>query len=128
MGIWEQAASWSDFAALSRRIAADEAGLRRTFWRKLLREAASIPFLEEVLTAYYCAFDRKTPLYVKVVLIGAMIYFVVPDDVIPDSLSLIGLADDAAVLTLAFKAVSSHIKPEHRQASKQMLTRLRGDA
>jgi uncharacterized membrane protein YkvA (DUF1232 family) len=128
MGIWEQAASWSDFAALSRRITADEAGLRRTFWRKLLREAASIPFLEEVLTAYYCAFDRKTPLYVKVVLIGAMIYFVVPDDVIPDSLSLIGLADDAAVLTLAFKAVSSHIKPEHRQAAKQMLTRLRGDA
>lgn len=128
MGIWEQAASWSDFAALSRRITADEAGLRRTFWRKLLREAASIPFLEEVLTAYYCAFDRKTPLYVKVVLIGAMIYFVVPDDVIPDSLSLIGLADDAAVLTLAFKAISSHIKPEHRQAAKQMLTRLRGDA
>jgi uncharacterized membrane protein YkvA (DUF1232 family) len=128
MGIWEQAASWSDFAALSRRITADEAGLRRTFWRKLLREAASIPFLEEVLTAYYCAFDRKTPLYVKVVLIGAMIYFVVPDDVIPDSLSLIGLADDAAVLTLAFKAVSSHIKPEHRQAAKQMLARLRGDA
>ncbi len=125
MGIWEQAASWSDFAALSRRITADEAGLRRTFWRKLLREAASIPFLEEVLTAYYCAFDRKTPLYVKVVLIGVMIYFVVPDDVIPDSLSLIGLADDAAVLTLAFKAVSSHIKPEHRQAAQAMLARLR---
>ena len=128
MGIWEQAASWSDFAALSRRITADEAGLRRAFWRKLKREAASIPFLEEVLTAHYCAFDRKTPLYVKVVLIGAMIYFVVPDDVIPDSLSLIGLADDAAVLALAFKAVSSHIKPEHRQAAQAMLARLRGDA
>ena len=81
--------------------------------------------LEEVLTAYYCAFDRQTPLYVKVVLVGAMIYFVVPDDVIPDSLSLIGLADDAAVLTLAFKAVSSHVKPEHRQAAQSMLARLR---
>jgi uncharacterized membrane protein YkvA (DUF1232 family) len=130
MSFWQQAAawpsfSWQDFAALRRRIIADEAGLRRSFWRKLKREAASIPFLEEVLTSYYCAFDRQTPLYVKVVLIGAMIYFVVPDDVIPDSLSLIGLADDAAVLALAFKAVSSHVKPEHRQAAQSMLARLR---
>ena len=126
MSFWQQAAPWPsfpwrDFAALGRRITADEAKLRR----KIKREAASIPFLEEVLTSYYCAFDRQTPLYVKVVLIGAMIYFVVPDDVIPDSLSLIGLADDAAVLTLAFKAVSSHIKPEHRQAAQGMLARLR---
>ena len=43
-----------------------------------------------MLTAHYCAFDRQTPLYVKVVLVGAMVYFVVPDDLIPDSLSLIG--------------------------------------
>jgi uncharacterized membrane protein YkvA (DUF1232 family) len=130
MSFWQQAAawpsfSWQDFAALRRRIAADEAGLRRKFWRKLKREAASIPFLEEVLTAYYCAFDRQTPLYVKALLVGAMVYFVVPDDVIPDSLSLIGLADDAAVLALAFKAVSSHVKPEHRQAAQSMLARLR---
>ena len=130
MSFWQQAAawpsfSWQDFAALSRRITGDEAKLRRSLWRKIKREAASIPFLEEVLTAHYCAFDRQTPLYVKVVLIGAIIYFVVPDDVIPDSLSLIGLADDAAVLTLAFKAVSSHIKPEHRQAAQSMLARLR---
>ena len=130
MSFWQQAAPWPsfpwrDFAALGRRITADEAKLRRSFWRKIKREAASIPFLEEVLTAHYCAFDRKTPLYVKVVLIGAMIYFVVPDDVIPDSLSLIGLADDAAVLTLAFKAVSSHIKPEHREAARRTLERMR---
>lgn len=130
MSFWQQAAPWPsfpwrDFAALARRITADETRLRRSFWRKIKREAASIPFLEEVLTAHYCAFDRNTPLYVKVVLIGAMIYFVVPDDIIPDSLSLLGLADDAAVLTLAFKAVSSHIKPEHRQAAQSMLARLR---
>ena len=130
MSFWQQTAawpgfSWQDFTARGRWISSDEADLRRKFWRKLKREAASIPFLEDVLTAYYCAFDRHTPLYVKAVLVGAMIYLVVPDDVIPDSLSLIGLADDAAVLALAFKAVSSHIKPEHRQAAQAMLGRLR---
>ena len=54
-------------------------------------------------------------------------YFVVPDRFIPKYVSLIGLADDAAVLAAAFKAVSSHIKPEHREAARRMLARVRGD-
>jgi uncharacterized membrane protein YkvA (DUF1232 family) len=130
MSFWQQAApwqdfSWQDFAALTRRIASDEANLRRKLWRKILAEAANLPFLEDILTAQYCAFDRKTPLYVKVILVGAIVYFVMPDDLIPDSLSLIGLADDVAVLGGAFKVVSSHIKPEHREAAQLMLARLR---
>jgi uncharacterized membrane protein YkvA (DUF1232 family) len=132
MSFWQQAApwpgfSWQDFTALTRRIAADEDGLRRKFWRKILAEAANLPFLEQVLTAHYCAFDRRTPLYVKVVLVGAMVYFIVPDDFIPESLPLIGLADDAAILGVALKLMSSHIKPEHREAAKNMLERLRGE-
>jgi len=130
MDFWQAATwpgySWEDFAALGRRLTSDEAGLRRKFWRKLKREAASIPFLEDVLTAHYCAFDRQTPLHVKVVLVGAIVYFVVPDDLIPDTIPIIGYADDAAVLGAAFKLVSSHIKPEHREAAKRTLTRLRG--
>jgi len=121
-------ATWEEFAALTRRMAADEAGLRRKLWRKLLREAASLPFAEEVLTAHYCAFDRRTPLYVKAMLVGAIVYFVVPDHLIPKYVSLIGLADDAAVIALAIKAVSTHIKPEHREAARRSLARLRGEA
>ena len=121
-------ATWEDVAALTRRMTRDEAGLRRKLWRKLLREAASLPFAEEVLTAHYCAFDRKTPIYVKAVLVGAIVYFVVPDHLIPKYISLIGLADDAAVIALAIKAVSTHIKPEHREAARRTLARLRGEA
>jgi uncharacterized membrane protein YkvA (DUF1232 family) len=123
----QQAASWQDFAALTRRVTSDERDLRRSFWRKLKQEAANIPFLEEMLTAHYCAFDRQTPFYVKAVLVGAIVYFVVPDDLIPDNIPLIGYADDAAVLAAAFKLVSSHIKPEHREAAQRTLARLRGE-
>jgi uncharacterized membrane protein YkvA (DUF1232 family) len=63
---------------------------------------------------------------VKGVLVGAIVYFVVPDRFIPKYVSLIGLADDAAVLAATFKAVSSHIKPEHKEAARHTLTRLRG--
>ncbi len=129
MRFWQQAASWQDFAALTRGVASSEEALRRKLWRKILREAASLPFLEELLTAHYCAFDRRTPLYVKAVLVGALVYFVVPDHFIPKIpkyFSMIGLADDAAVLGAAVKAVSSHIKPEHREAARRRLARLRG--
>ena len=127
MGFWQQAASWPDFAALTRRTAADEDSLRRKFWRRLKREAARIPFVEEALTGYYCAFDRHTPVYVKAVLLGAIAYFVIPDDLIPDYIPLIGYADDAAVIAAAMKLVSSHIKPEHREAARAMLARLRDE-
>ena len=127
MRFWQQTASWEDFAELTRRMTADEDGLRRKFWRKLKREAASIPFLEDVLTAHYCAFDRQTPIHVKAVLVGAVVYFVAPDDLIPDFLPLIGYADDAAVLGAAIKLMSSHIKPEHREAARRTMSRLRED-
>jgi uncharacterized membrane protein YkvA (DUF1232 family) len=125
MWFWQQAASWPDFAALTRRMADDEADLRRRLWRKLKREVATIPFLEDVLTAHYCAFDRHTPLHVKAVLVGAIVYFVAPDDLIPDYLPIIGYADYAAVLGIAIKVMSSHIKPEHREAARRMVARLR---
>jgi uncharacterized membrane protein YkvA (DUF1232 family) len=130
MGFRQHTASWQDFswqglAALTGRVAGSEQSWRRKFWRKLKREAASLPLAEQLLTAYYCAFDRQTPLYVKGILVGAIVYFVVPDRFIPKYISLIGLADDAAVLAAAFKAVSSHIRPEHREAARRALTRLR---
>jgi uncharacterized membrane protein YkvA (DUF1232 family) len=53
-------ASSQDFATLTGRMVSGEQALRRKFWRWLKREAASMLFVEELLTAHYCAFDRKT--------------------------------------------------------------------
>ena len=117
--------TWQDFIARTRGVAADEAELRRKFWAKVKREAAALPFLEELLTAHYCAFDRHTPFYVKAILIAAIVYFLVPDDFIPASIPIIGYADDAAVLAGAFKIMSSHIKPEHREAARRKIEELR---
>jgi uncharacterized membrane protein YkvA (DUF1232 family) len=122
---FRQGSAFRDFTARARRFAADEGELRRRIWTKLKREAANIPFVEDALTAHYCAFDRNTPLYVKLALVGAVVYFLVPDDLIPDSIPVLGYADDAAVLAGAMKMFASHIKPEHRQAAKLMLERMR---
>lgn len=97
--------------------------LRRHFWRKLRQVAARIPFAEDLLAAYYCAFDRATPLQVKAMLIGAIAYFVLPVDAIPDVIPALGFTDDAAVLATAIKLVASHIRPAHREAARDTLVK-----
>jgi uncharacterized membrane protein YkvA (DUF1232 family) len=98
--------------------------VRRGFWRKIKRVAAQIPFAEDLLTAYYCAFDRDTPAQVRTVLIGALAYFVLPFDALPDMLPALGFTDDAAVLAAALKVVVDNIRPEHREAAKRALERV----
>ena len=105
------------------RDADAERRLRRRFWSKARRLCAALPFAEDLLAAYYCAFDRETPLQVKAVLAGAIAYFVLPIDAVPDMLPLIGFADDAAVLATAIKLVASSIRPEHRAAARRALQR-----
>jgi len=122
---FQDSAAWQDAEALARRAAADEETVRRGFWRKLRRLAARLPFAEDLLAAHYCAFDRQTPLHVKGALLGALAYFVMPADLIPDVLPVIGYTDDAAVLAAAIKLVASHITPDHRAAAQRMLARLR---
>jgi uncharacterized membrane protein YkvA (DUF1232 family) len=100
-----------------------EQSVRRGFWPKVRRVARRLPFAEDLLAAYYCAFDQSTPLHVKAALFGALAYFVLPFDFIPDILPLIGFADDAAVLLTALRMVSSHIRPEHRDAARFALAR-----
>ena len=105
--------------------AADDPSLQRKFWRKLGAAAAQVPFAEDLLAAYYCAFDRATPLQVKGTLVAAIAYFVLPFDVVPDMLPVLGFTDDAAVLMTALKLVSSHMRPEHRDAAREKLGQLK---
>jgi uncharacterized membrane protein YkvA (DUF1232 family) len=102
-------------------MAREEARVRRTFWPKFRRFAARLPFAEDLVAAYFCAFDRDTPRHVQVALMGALAYFVLPFDFIPDVMPLIGFTDDAAVLATAIKLVAAHITPQHREAARRVL-------
>lgn len=100
----------------------DAARVREEFWQKMKAVAAKIPFAEDAIAAYYCALDRETPLRVRGTLLAALAYFVVPLDVLPDVLPALGFTDDAAVLMMALQLISSHIKPEHREAARAALS------
>jgi uncharacterized membrane protein YkvA (DUF1232 family) len=96
----------------------------RRFWAKLRRTLARIPFAEDLVAAYYCALDRDTPGYVRAVLFGALAYFVLPADMVPDFLAGLGFTDDASVLAAAIAAVGRHLEPKHRAQARERLERL----
>ena len=110
----------------AKRLARDRARVRRQFWAKLKRFAATLPFAEDLLAAYYCAFDRQTPRHVQATLLGAIAYFILPFDFIPDMMPLLGFTDDAAVLATAIRLVASHITEDHHAAARAALERMRG--
>jgi uncharacterized membrane protein YkvA (DUF1232 family) len=95
--------------------------VRRRFWRKVLRTLGRVPFIDQAIAAYYAAIDPATPRYAKGMLMAALAYFILPADTIPDVLAVLGFSDDAAVLFMAVKTLSAHIKPEHVQHARAFL-------
>ena len=106
-------------------LTSNEQTVRSGFWPKLGRVAASVPFAEDAVAAYYCAFDRATPLKAKGILLGALAYFVLPVDAIPDFILGFGFTDDMAVLVAAIGMIRAHMKPEHYDKARETLDRLK---
>jgi uncharacterized membrane protein YkvA (DUF1232 family) len=116
----------SDFSAgfePADRLAEDRESVRKRFWIKLKKVAAKLPFAEDLLAAYYCAFDKQTPRHVQAALLGAIAYFILPFDFIPDMMPVLGFTDDAAVLATAIRLVVSHVTEDHREAARAALKR-----
>jgi uncharacterized membrane protein YkvA (DUF1232 family) len=59
--------------------------------------------------------DRRTPLYLKVLLGAALAYLVTPLDLVPDAIPLLGQADDLTVLLLVLDVFLANAPPEVRE-------------
>ncbi|MFD1198282.1 YkvA family protein [Brucella gallinifaecis] len=95
--------------------------VKQGFWKTARRAGRMVPFMDEIVAAYYCALDEKTPMRVRMTLMAALAYFVLPFDFVPDMLVGIGFTDDFAVLMAALTAVRAHITPAHRIAARDAL-------
>jgi uncharacterized membrane protein YkvA (DUF1232 family) len=107
------------------RFERDRDEVESGFWRKVQRIASQVPFIEDAIAAYFCACDKATPIQVKAVIMGALAYFVIPLDVIPDFLTGLGFTDDATVFYIAYQAISRHVTERHREKAREALSKLR---
>lgn len=98
-----------------------EARVRKAFWPTAKRALRQIPFMTDVIAAYYAMLDPETPSRSKWILIGALAYFVSPIDAVPDFILGLGFLDDASIIAAAIAAVASSVKDEHRHAARRAL-------
>lgn len=57
----------------------------------------------------------------KGIIIGALGYFILPIDLIPDIIPILGFTDDLAALSLAYKSVKNNITPEIEDKTERRL-------
>jgi uncharacterized membrane protein YkvA (DUF1232 family) len=95
------------------------------FWPKLTRSLSYLPFADKIVAAYYCAMDPATPFKVRATLLGALAYFILPFDLVPDVILGLGFTDDMAVLVTAFTLIRNHITQEHLDKGRETVERMR---
>jgi len=103
------------------RFERERARIDDGFGAKVRRTLGRVPFIEDAVAAYFCARDPHTPFQVKAVIMGALAYFVVPSDMIPDFIAAFGFTDDAAVFYAALRTIAPHITADHRARARRAL-------
>ena len=93
------------------------------FWTKIAQgfSAAGREVIEKALWLYYAAQRPETPIWAKTVIFGALSYFLMPLDAIPDFLPG-GYVDDLGALSMALGTVAVYINDDVKQ---QATTKLR---
>ncbi|MDR0429815.1 MAG: DUF1232 domain-containing protein [Tannerellaceae bacterium] len=96
---------------------------------KLLRVAkkAGIKVVYAVYLLYYTLLDDRFPTKDKMVILGALGYFIFPFDFILDAIPFLGYTDDLLALIFVVRKVYTHVTPEIKEKSKQQVKNLFGE-
>ena len=74
-----------------------------------------------ILLLFYVLKDEKTSLEHKAIILGALGYFILPLDMLPDFIPVIGFSDDIAAIIACIKAIRANITPEIKKKATQKL-------
>ncbi|MCH8941612.1 MAG: DUF1232 domain-containing protein [Bacteroidetes bacterium] len=80
-------------------------------WEKLERVGKKISFAKDILALVNYMRDPNVSWHRKSIIIGALIYFIVPIDAIPDIAPLIGYLDDLGVIAAVLKYLGNELIP-----------------
>ncbi len=95
----------------------------RGFWNKVEKVATvmGIKAVYAALLLYYILQDKNVPIQQRAIIYGALGYFILPIDLIPDYIPFVGFADDLSALLYAVHAVWKSVTPEMKARAKERL-------
>ncbi|MEK9672179.1 MAG: YkvA family protein [Rhodospirillaceae bacterium] len=93
----------------------------RDLGRKVRQTMGRVPFAADAMAAFFCARDPMTPKHVKAAVMGALAYFILPLDAVPDFIAGLGYTDDATVFYAAWRLLQPHLTDRHRAEARHFL-------
>ncbi len=94
---------------------------------KRFAKKAGLKVVYMVLLGKELMSSPEVPLQTKVIIAGALGYFIMPIDLIPDLLVGVGYTDDAAALLAAIITAKAYINDDMRERAKEKLHLWFGD-
>ena len=88
---------------------------------KIRSTLGKIPFSKKAVSAFYCAKDPSTATHIKAALFGALTYFIMPIDAIPDFIPFLGYLDDWGILVAVYKLTKRHVTEDHIKSAEKFL-------
>ena len=101
----------------------------RRLWAKVARvaEKAGLQVTYAVVLLYYVMKSPAVPLKTKGIIAGALGYFILPVDLVPDAIPVAGFTDDFAALVAVIKCVAEYTTPEIDAKARERLHKWFGD-
>ena len=98
-------------------------------WAKIKKVAkkSGIKVVYVALILYYLAGDERVPIKERLKIYGALGYFILPADLVPDAVLTLGYADDFAALAWAVYSVSKYVTPDIEARAEAKLREWFGD-
>ena len=76
------------------------------------------------LLFWYVLTSESTPIHKKILIIGTIIYFIVPIDLLPELyMPVLGITDDMAAFVAFFTTVKSAVTPEIKEKALKKIGR-----
>lgn len=99
------------------------------FWNKIVKVAkrAGEKLVYAALLLYYVMREPGTTQPDKLKIIGALGYFILPLDLIPDWIPVVGFTDDLAALTWVLFTIAKNVTPQVKENAKAKLGEWFGD-
>ena len=100
-----------------------------SFWNKVLSIAkkAGIKLIYISLLLYYTLKSKNVSKTDKAIICGALGYFILPIDIIPDYIPFVGYTDDMTILIYAYKRIKTNIDDNIREKAKYKLNSIFGN-
>lgn len=95
-----------------------------SLWNKIQKfsKKAGSTVVYAVLILYFTMQKPEVPLKVKATIAGALGYFILPLDLIPDVAMGIGFVDDLSIITVALFQVAMYVDEDVKKQAKDKLT------